>query len=271
MAGAEQLCPRRECGDAGRVLSRGVAGMADWKNVRRLIAPALVMMAALPGQAAAQELTAYATASLDGNQTNIQLIGASLRPAGLGLRPVVALQVYRLQYDGGTAGDVTVLSVGPSVGASYRMSGGAVEGRVGYNFQSEDDELEAPIQEGEGGGGGMTTSVQALSWASRPELQGIASYNWGSEYLWSTAQALLPIRELDPGSIAVGGEVVWQGNVGSEDSDYQSWQAGPVLRWSTGRESSVTVGAGYKDTNTRDATWYARIGFVKYGMDLGLL
>lgn len=245
--------------------------MAEWKNVWRMTAAALVAAALLPRTGAAQELTAYATASVDGNDTNIELIGASLRPAGLGLRPVVALQVYRLQYDGGTSGDVTVLSVGPSVGASYRMPGGAVEGRVGYNFQSEDDEVEAPVQEGEGGGSGVTTSVQALSWASRPELQGIASYNWGSEYLWSTAQALLPIRELNPGSLAVGGEVVWQGNVGSDDSDYESWQAGPVLRWSTGHDSSVTVGAGYKDSNSRDATWYARIGLVKYGINLGLL
>jgi hypothetical protein len=250
-----------------------MVGMADWMNVRRMMAPALLLVAvSLPRLGAAQELTAYATASLDGNDTNIGLIGASVRAAGLGLRPVVALQVYRLQYDaGGTQGDVTVLSVGPSAGLSYRMSGGSVEGRVGYNFQSEDDE-DVPFQEGEGGGGGgVTTSVQAISWASRPELQGIASYNWGSEYLWSTAQALVPVRELNPGGIAVGAEAVWQGNVGAEDADYQSWQAGPVLRWSTGRESSVTVGAGYKDSNTRDATWYARIGLVKYGIDLGLL
>lgn len=264
------LSPARP-GHAGRVHSAGVTGMADWTNVRRLTAPALLVVAmALPRLAAAQELTAYATASLDGHQTSIGLIGASVRAAGLGLRPVVALQVYRLQYDaGGTVGDVTVVSVGPSAGVSYRTSGGAVEGRVGYNFQSEEDE--DVLQEGEGGGGGVTTSVQALSWASRPELQGIASYNWGSEYLWSTAQALVPIRELNPGGIAVGGEVVWQGNVGAEDRDYQSWQVGPVLRWSTGRESSVIVGAGYKDSNSRDATWYARIGLVKYGISLGLL
>jgi hypothetical protein len=244
--------------------------MAEWKNVRRVTMTALVAAAVLPRTGAAQELTAYATASLDGNDTNIELIGASVRPAGLGLRPVVALQVYRLQYDGGNDNDVTVLSVGPSVGASYRTSGGAVEGRVGYNFQSEEDE-DVLVQEGEGGGSGVTTSVQALRWAGTPELQGIASYNWGSEYLWSTAQALVPLRQLDPGSIAVGGEVVWQGNVGSEDSDYNSWQAGPVLRWSTGHDSSVTVGAGYKDSNTRDATWYARIGLVKYGINLGLM
>ena len=244
--------------------------MADWKNVRRLIAPALMMMAALPGRAAAQELTAYGTAMLDGNDTNIQLIGASVRPMGLGLRPVVALQVYRLQYDLGDDGDVTVLSVGPSVGASYRTNGGAVEGRVGYNFQSDDDEAEAPIQEGEGGGSGWTTTVQALSWASRPELQGIASYNWDAQYLWSNAMALVPIRELDPGSLAAGAEVVWQGNMGSDDAEYRSWQAGPVLRWSTGNDSNVILGAGYKDSNTRDATWYARVGFVKYGIELGL-
>jgi hypothetical protein len=246
--------------------------MMDWKNVRRMMAPALLVLAALPRLAAAQELTAYATASLDGNDTNIGLIGASVRAAGLGLRPVVAVQVYRLQYDaGGTDADVTVLSVGPSAGLSYRTPGGSVEGRVGYNFQSDDDES-VPVQEGEGGGGsGWTTTVQALSWATRPELQGIASYNWGSDYLWSTAQALVPIRQLDPGSIAVGGEVVWQGNVGSDDSDYESWQAGPVARWSTGHDSSVTVGAGYKDSNTRDATWYVRLGLVKYGIDLGLM
>jgi len=30
------------------------------------------------------------------------------------------------------------------------------------------------------------------------------------------------------------------------------------------------LGGGYKDSNSREATWYARVGFVKYGVALGL-
>jgi hypothetical protein len=230
----------------------------------RAVAALAVMMAA-PAAVSAQELTAYATASVDGDESNIQLVGASARPEGLGLRPVVAVQAYRLNYDAGGE-STTVWSVGPSVGGSYRMEGGQLEGRVGYNFQSE--EVDSPLI-GEGGGSGFTTAVQAISWASRPELQGIASYGWGSEYLWSQAQAILPVAELSPGSIGVGAEAVWQGNVGGE-GDYEAWQVGPVVRWSTGHESNLLVGAGYKNSSSRDATWYARVGFVKYGMSLGL-
>ena len=226
---------------------------------------ALAMGMAVPGRAAGQDLTAYATASVDGNDANIALVGASVRPQGLGLKPVVGIQVYRLGYQAASE-DVTVWSVGPSAGGSYRMPGGQVEGRVGYNFQSE--EIDSPTI-GEGGGSGFTTSVQAISWASRPELQGIASYSWGSEYLWSQAQAILPVKELNPGGLGVGAEVVWQGNVGG-GGDYEAWQVGPVVRWSTGHDSSVLVGAGYKDSSSNDSTWYARVGFVKYGVALGL-
>jgi hypothetical protein len=226
---------------------------------------ALAMGMAVPARAAGQDLTAYATASVDGSDANIALVGASVRPPGLGLKPVVGIQAYRLGYDAG-GDNVTVWSVGPSVGGSYRTAGGQLEGRVGYNFQSE--EVNSP-DIGEGGGSGFTTSVQAISWASRPELQGIASYSWGSEYLWSQAQAILPVMELNPGGVGVGGEVVWQGNVGG-NGHYAAWQAGPVVRWSTGHDSSVLVGAGYKDSNSREATWYARVGFVKYGVALGL-
>lgn len=240
--------------------------MVEFRMVRAALA-ALAVMVAAPAGAAAQELTAYATASVDGHDSNIQLVGASVRPEGLGLKPVLAIQAYRLGYESGVDENTTVYSVGPSVGASYRMEGGQLEGRVGYNFQSED--VDSPTI-GEGGGSGFTTAVQAISWATRPELQGIASYSWGSEYLWSQAQALMPVMELDRGGIAVGAEAVWQGNVGGE-GDYEAYQVGPVVRWSTGSQSSLLVGGGYKDSNTRDATWYARIGFVKYGVSLGFM
>lgn len=233
-------------------------------RIGRLVMAALAVMVAVPAGAAAQELTAYATASVD--QSNIQLVGASVRPAGLGLRPVLAVQAYRLGYESGDE-TTTVWSVGPSVGGSYRMEGGQLEGRVGYNFQSDDVD---GADFGEGGGSGFTTAVQAISWATRPELQGIASYSWGSEYLWSQAQAIVPVMELDPGAIGVGGEVVWQGNMGG-GGDYEAYQVGPVVRWSTGHDSSLLVGAGYKDSSSRDATWYARIGFVKYGVSLGFM
>lgn len=235
-------------------------------RIGRLVVAALAVISAAPVAAATQELTAYATASVDGHDSNIVLVGASARPAGLGLRPVLAVQAYRLAYD--VSGETTtVWSVGPSVGGAYRMEGGQLEGRVGYNFQSE--EVNSPLI-GEGGGSGFTTAVQAISWATRPELQGIASYSWGSEYLWSQVQAIMPVVEMDRGGIGVGAEAVWQGNVGG-DGDYEAYQVGPVVRWSTGHDSSLLLGAGYKDSNSRESTWYARVGFVKYGMSLGLL
>jgi hypothetical protein len=224
---------------------------------------ALAAVLALAGQAPAQELTVFGTGASDGDGTNIQLVGVSLRPEGLGLKPVVGLQVYRLGYDLVPEGSATVYAVTPSAGLQYRGTGGAVEGRVGYNFQDRSED--SPFIEGEGGGSGLTTTLLASSWASRPELQGVASYSWNSDFLWTQGQATIPVANLNPGSVGVGAEAIYQTETRS-DLDYHALQLGPVLRYNNGRNLIIQLGAGWKNPNVGDDTYYARLTVVSYGV-----
>lgn len=235
----------------------------------RAFLPLLAVMAAAvsPRIARAQEATVYAVAGADGDETNILLAGATVRPSGLGLKPVAGLQVYRLGYDaGGTEGTATVLAITPSVGAEYRATGGAVGGRVGYSFQDRD--VDAPFIGGAGGRSGVVTTLQANSWVGNRELQGIASYNFGSDFLWSNAQAVLPVARTGLGNVGVGAEVVWEGEMGGgEGTEYRAFEVGPVVRVANGRNLAVTLGGGLKNSNIRDETYYARLSVVRYGIE----
>ena len=165
-----------------------------------LLALAGVMVA---GSAAGQNLTVYGTAGLDGNDTHIELLGATARFGGLGLAPEVGLQGYHLGYDVGT-GSRSVWAITPSAGASYRMPVGQVGARVGYSFQNKDASDGVPIIEGEGGGSGVVASAQGNYWGPGPELQGIVSMNFGSDYIWTQAQALVPLVPFPPGRLSGG-------------------------------------------------------------------
>jgi len=240
---------------------------------RRAVALGGVAAMAAAGSLAAQaNLTVYATAGVDGADTNIELIGGTARFGGAGLAPEVGVQTYHLGYDAGSE-TRDVWAVTPTVGASYRMSTGQVGARVGYSFQSDGDneDLVAPVFEGEGGGSGVVANVQGNYWGAGPELQGIASYNFGSDYLWTQAQALVPVASLGASGarLSAGGEAVWQGS--TDDNGGNAVQLGPVLKLSTGHSFSVNVGGGWKHFgggSDRDDTWYARIGAVKYGITL---
>ena len=246
------------------------------KSIReRLARRALPLLAVVGGMAAAgpaagQSLTVYGTAGLDGNDTHIELLGATARFGGAGLAPEIGLQGYHLGYEVGT-GSRSVWAITPSAGASYRMPVGQVGARVGYSFQDKDATDVVPIIEGEGGGSGVVASAQGNYWGPGPELQGIVSYNFGSEYVWSQAQALVTLVPMPPGRLMGGAEAVWQGS--TESGGGNAIQLGPVIKFSTGHDFSVNAGGGWKHYGggtTRDDTWYAHVGFVKYGIKLGL-
>lgn len=217
---------------------------------------AVVAALALPATAAAQDYTVYAVGAVDGNDANLQLTGISVRPSGHGWKPVGSLQVYRLGYPSGT-GDVTVWSVTPAVGIGYRAPIGSVEAKVGYAFQEDEGN---DILFFDAGGGGVKSSLQANYWGSEPELQGLASYGWEDNSLYSQAQATYAIANLNPGKISVGGEVAWQGDI-SDSEEYRALQVGPVLRWSSGEGLISALSGGMQETNFDD-TWYLKLLFV---------
>ncbi|HSU14716.1 hypothetical protein [Longimicrobium sp.] len=222
------------------------------------------------GSLAAQDVTVYGTAALDGNHTNIELVGGSARFGGAGLAPEVGLQAYHLGYEVGT-GNRETWAVMPSVGASYRMPVGQVGARVGYSFQSNDDAGVAVV-EGAGGGSGVVVSGQGNYWGPGPELQGIVSYSVEPKYLWSQAQASVPVLPMPPGQLRLGAEVTAEGI--TESGGGSAISVGPLLKWSSGHNWSVSASGGgrfYGGSSTRDNTWYAKVGIVKYGIHLGMM
>lgn len=211
----------------------------------------------VPVAAAAQDYTLYTVGAVDGDDANIQLVGLSLRPEGLGWKPVGSVELYRLGYPAITE-DVTIWSVTPAIGLGYRTRVGLVDAKVGYAFQNDDRSDRLFF---EGGQGGLNTSVQASYWGGRPELQGLAVYGWEDANLYSQGQATVPIARLDPGAVSVGGEAAWQGDLSDSDA-YRSTQLGPVLRWSSGTGLISALSGGWKDSNFTDDTWYLRLLFV---------
>jgi len=233
---------------------------------------AALLAAVVAAPAGAQEGTVFATGMMDGNETGIGLVGVSLRGSGFGLKPVAVLQGYYLQYTVPTTAvddeTVNLIGIQPQVGLGWYGLGGSVEGRVGYNMVSGQDEGnegdDEPVVEIEGGGSGLTTTLQAQTWATRPELFGLATYNWGEQYLYTQAHALMPM-----GRLGVGAEAVWQQQTGAEGDaeNYHSTSFGPIVRFGLSTESAMTFGGGYKDDNVRDPTWYVRLSFVRWGIN----
>ena len=240
---------------------RGVRGALGRAAFAALAGAALVASPA----AAQWNTTWVGVAETSGDEVTILLTGASLSPEGHGLKPIVGLQGYWLD----TPGEAT-WSATPSAGGILRTNTGAYQARVGYTFKDNDN---IPIFGGDEGG--VVTAAQADWWGTGAlGLQGIASHNWGSNYLWSRARGLVRVMELDfNGGISVGPEVVWQGELGDEDIDepahYSSTQYGGVLQWNSGNNLIGVVGAGIKNLGEPyltedgdDSTWYAKIEFV---------
>jgi hypothetical protein len=238
------------------------------RSAVRAFALAAGCAALAAGSLAAQDVTVYGTAAVDGNHTNIELVGGSARFGGPGLAPEVGLQAYHLGYELG-AGNRDTWAVMPSVGASYRMPVGQVGARVGYSFQSNADAGTALV-EGAGGGSGVVVAAQGNYWGAGPELQGIVSYSVEPKYLWSQAQASVPVLPLPPGRLSLGAEVTAEGI--TESGGGSAISVGPLVKWSSGHNWSVNASGGgrfYGGSSTRDNTWYAKVGVVKYGIHLG--
>lgn len=213
--------------------------------------------------------TLVGVAETSGDEVTLLLGQVSLHPGGLGVMPVVSLQSYWVDHPGGST-----WAVEPAVGLRYRAQTGALQGKVGYAWKNDDDDGTAFPFFG-GGESGVTTSAQADYWdAGAFGLQGIGSYNWGSEYLWSRARGTVRAMQGDWGNLHVGGEVGWQGNMAEETTEYQALQYGPVLQWNSGNMLTMVFGAGWKDweSTTRptpltevvseDNDWYVKVEFV---------
>jgi hypothetical protein len=202
--------------------------------------------------------TIYGGAALDGYETNIQIVGATLRPRGNGWKPMAGAQVYRLGFED-LGGSTNVYAVNPSIGGGYFTPDGQVSAMVGYSFVNE----ETPVFIGGGGGeSGLTTAVQALYWGADPDVEAIAAYSWEPEYLWTNAVVVQPVMPLGPGLLSVGGDAVYETQM--IENGGSAYSLGPAVRWSNERNLGVTVAGGYRKAEDRDATWYVRLGAAFY-------
>jgi len=204
--------------------------------------------------------TVYGGAAFDGYETNIQIVGGSVRLAGSGFRPMVGVSVYRLGYDAGLGGGSTdVYAVNPSIGGGYFTPDGQVSAMVGYSIVNED----SPVSFGGGGGeSGLTTAVQGLYWGASPDVEAIAAYSWEPEYLWTNLVAVQPVASLGEGTLSVGVDGIYEEQM--IDNGFSAYSVGPAVRWSNNRNLGVTLSGGYRDADSRDSTWYLRIGAAFY-------
>jgi hypothetical protein len=227
------------------------------------------VLAAAPGAAAAQDefddgprinYTLYGGVAVDGYDTNIQILGGSVRPAGTGLRPMAGISVYRLGYEDPPNGNTDVYAVNPSIGGGYFTEDGQVSAMVGYSLVNDDNPV--PVFGGGGGGSGVTTALQALYWGADPDVEAIAAYSWEPEYLWSNVVVVQPILALGNGTLGVGLDGVYEEQM--TPTGRSAYSIGPAVRWTNDLNLGVTLAGGYRKAETRDATWYVRLGGAFY-------
>lgn len=208
----------------------------------------------------AQDVSATLVAQTTGDDVTL-VLGDLTGAFGSGsLAPVVSLQTYMVAFDAGGSSD-QIFAVQPAAGLRARGEGGFLQGLVGYSFQTAVENASPFFG---GGEDGLTTTLHAEYWGTgRASLQGIGTYNWGAEYLWSRARGTVAVAGLDDGAIHLGLQAGWQGQMGDEDiigsvvaPNHSAIEVGPVFRWVTPR-LSAGVSAGWRNTENPDrSTWY---------------
>jgi hypothetical protein len=251
-----------------------------YRGARRAVSAAALGALALLGGSAAPAAgqfmsgdwgtTWVGVAETSGDEVTTLLLGGTLSPSGLGLKPLVGLQGMYFMFDENNGWSIT-----PSVGVAYRATTGSVQGRVGYSFTDETDFVPFGGPDA-GDDAGVSTSVQADYWdGGAYGLQGIASYNLGSEYLWTRARGTLRVLDMGSGgSIHVGPEFVYQGEMGDEgpgdEAHYKGTQLGGILLWNSGNMLQAGFGAGIKNNDIEgipeddESTWYVKLEFVLF-------
>lgn len=211
-----------------------------------------------PGGAVAQTITGYAVGYVDGDETGLGLLGAQVRRGGLGWQPVGSLEGYVLGFPGALGEQTTLWSISPGAGIHYAAEDGAFSARGSYQFVMDEAE-DAPFFAG--GQSGPAATVQGQYWGATPIVEGLATYNFSSSFLWTQAQAYLPIFPVPPGSIDLGAEYVFQGDL--DDEDTRAQLVGPLVRWATGTGAFVFLSGGLKNNlGPAENTWYGRAAVV---------
>lgn len=220
---------------------------------------------------AAQGVNVTLVGETAGDDVSLFLADGTWAAGGIGISPVASLQTYLVTFDAGLDETGNTWSVTPAVGLRYGMGDGFLQGTVGYSFKQQSDVGGTPFFGG--AEDGVNVTAHAQWWGNGAlGLQGIASHNFGSDYLWTRGRGTVRVNESRSGDLHVGAEAGWQGELGDDAGvlqtpNYSATMVGPVVQWSTQNVTAV-LGGGWKGIDTEvapegeDSTWYTRVELV---------
>ena len=221
---------------------------------------ALVLLISAAQPAAAQlHWTVVGVGEFDTEDVVLVLGGVSVSRGGTGWSPVAGVQVSWLQYP--TINDDTreIIGIVPSIGLRNGFDGGSFQFRVGYAFREANDEdddvlVGVPPVAADVGDDGIVNYAQLDYWGTGSlNAQLIASYNYGSEFLWSRGRLTQRLFDLGGGGhIRAGGEAAYLNG-----DEFDAWQVGGVVGFHAGGGTIINGGIGRKfaSGNVRDATY----------------
>jgi hypothetical protein len=219
---------------------------------------AALVLAAVPTVVSAQDLSWSSAAEAAGDEVYVVFTEPSLLfGSGMGVRPLISVGAhYVVISDGDNSWGLT-----PAAGLRYQTDGGFIQGKVGWAIRPD----EGGFDVFGGDESGLHTALHTEFYGDGTwGLQGIASYNWGADFLWSRARVTRRIAERSGGGgIALGAELVWQAVTDDDDvidgNEYGATYIGPVLQFS-GPGSIWALSGGVKMTDPGDDnTWYAKV------------
>lgn len=227
------------------------------RTIRRLAATAALLIAGIPGMAAAQfQVVGYGSGEWDTHNTAVYVLGIAGQTTNLGLGPAVNVLFYDVQLPNSQS----IRAINPQAGLQYRWNQSSLQGRVGYVFVSGDtgSTIVANTTTFGGSKSGLSTTAQYEYWSDGSKsVELIGNMNWGDKYWWTTANAGVRVANMSNGGLSLGGEVVAQGN-----SSSQVFQVGPRAELALGIVKISGV-VGYKIRNDiyRNGPYF-KVGFV---------
>ena len=255
-----------------------------------VVVAALVTLGARPAPVGAQDLSWSTTVDAAGDGIYLAFTEPAVRfGRENGFSPVVSLGAYVARVEGDNS-----LGLAPAIALRYLGSSGSVQGKIGWGRSSSTtvgagaptmtmmsrtappigratalspETAAARASQAVGGDGGhLNASLQAeLAGDGAWDLQGIASYSWGSDVVWSRARvARVVSMSASGGSIALGAEAVWQAQRDDGDlvhgDEYRASFFGPVVRFARAGGSVMGLSGGLKRVEpVASRTWYVKL------------
>lgn len=199
----------------------------------------------------------FGAAEIDGDDTQLFLLGGAFSAGGLGWKPFGSLVGYMLRFDAGASTESRNVIL-PTVGMMRTTNTQSLSLGVGYAFSDEDSDV--PLLVGAQSGDGVVASFGWDYWGAGNRMaQLLGSFNFGNEYLWTRGRAATQLAQGGP--LFVGGEAALMG--GGDESAFLT-QFGPLLEYRFSPQFRLTGSAGLKVgvAKVSGNTAYGRLEFL---------